>query len=90
MEDKDAMLRGPAVFRSGTLSCEMKLTTDSALMLRLRAADGDMLLRTDIALDHLTISDVTGASRRRYSGRLRTGESCQAFRGIRRYRGAGR
>lgn len=63
-EDKDAMLRGPAVFRSGTLSCEMKLATDSALMLRLRAADGDMLLRTDIALDHLTISDVTGETNR--------------------------
>ncbi len=63
-ENKDAMLRGPAVFRSGTLSCEMKLTADSALMLRLRAPDGDMLLRTDIALDHLTISDVTGETNR--------------------------
>jgi arylsulfatase A-like enzyme len=63
-ENKDAMLRGPAVFRSGTLICEMNLSADSALMLRLRAPDGDMLLRTDIAPDHLTISDVTGETNR--------------------------
>ena len=33
-ENKDAMLRGPAVFRSGKLSCEMKLAADSRLTLR--------------------------------------------------------
>lgn len=63
-ENKDAMLRGPAVFQSGTLSCEMKLAADSALMLRLRAPSGDMILRTDLTPDHLTISDVSGETNR--------------------------
>ncbi len=63
-ENKDAMLRGPAVFRSGTLSCELKLAADSHLMLRLRAADGEMLLRADVAPDLLVISDVTGEKNR--------------------------
>ncbi len=63
-ENKDAMMRGPAVFRSGTLRCELKLAADTRLMLRLRTADGEMLLRTDIAPDGIVISDVTGEKNR--------------------------
>jgi arylsulfatase A-like enzyme len=63
-ENKDAMLRGPAVFRSGTLRCELKLAADTRLMLRLRTADGEMLLRTDLAPDGIIISDVTGEKNR--------------------------
>jgi hypothetical protein len=63
-ENKDAMMRGPAVFRSGTLRCEVKLAADTRLTLRLRTADGEILLRTDLAPDGIVISDVTGEKNR--------------------------
>lgn len=58
--NKDALLRGPAVFRSGTLSCEMNLTAESQFTFRLRNPAGDILIRTDIAPDRIMLSDVTG------------------------------
>ncbi|MEO6739777.1 MAG: sulfatase-like hydrolase/transferase, partial [Chthoniobacteraceae bacterium] len=58
--EKDAMLRGPAVFRSGTLSCEFNLTAESQFTFRLRNPAGDILIRTDLAPDRLVLMDVTG------------------------------
>ncbi len=59
-ENKDALLRGPAEFRNGTLSYEFNLAADSRFTLRFRNAAGDVIIRTDIAPDRLTFADVTG------------------------------
>ena len=58
--NKDALLRGPAEFRNGTLGCEFQLAPDSHFTLRFRDAAGDVIIRTDIAADRIIFSDVTG------------------------------
>ena len=59
-DEKDALLRGPAKFRSGTLRYELNLTAESKFTFRLRDPAGDVMIRADIALDRIMLSDVTG------------------------------
>jgi hypothetical protein len=59
-DEKDALLRGPAEFRNGTLSYEFNLAPESQFTLRFRDPAGDVILRTDIAADRITFADVTG------------------------------
>ena len=59
-DEKDALLRGPAEFRSGTLGYEFNLAPDSHYTLRFRDPAGDVIIRTDIAPDRIILSDVTG------------------------------
>jgi hypothetical protein len=59
-DEKDALLRGPAEFRSGTLGYEFNLAPHSHFTFRFRDPAGDVIIRTDIAADRITFSDVTG------------------------------
>ena len=58
-DEKDALLRGPAEFRNGTLSYEFNLALESQYTLRFRDPAGDVIIRTDIAADRITLFDVT-------------------------------
>jgi arylsulfatase A-like enzyme len=59
-DSQEALLRGPAVFRSGTLSCEVNLAARSHCVVRVRALGGDSLFRADLAGDGLNLIKLTG------------------------------
>jgi hypothetical protein len=62
-DERDALLRSPAEFRSGTLGYEFNHARDSHFTFRLRDPAGDVMIRTDVAPDHMTFNDVTGEKR---------------------------
>jgi arylsulfatase A-like enzyme len=57
---QEVLLRGPAIFRSGTLSCELNLAAGSRFVLRVRGSDGESLIRTDIGPDGLSLIKLAG------------------------------
>jgi hypothetical protein len=57
---QEALLRGPAVFRSGSLSCEFNLAAGSRFVLRVRESGGESLIRTDIGPDGLSLIKLAG------------------------------
>ncbi len=59
-ETQPALLRGPAEFRGGVLSYELNLQGDGRHTLRLKAPNGDFLIRLDVAPDSLILIKMTG------------------------------
>ena len=56
----EALLRGPAVFRSGDLGHELNLSAGSRFALRLKDATGASVVRIDLAPDSLSVIKLTG------------------------------
>jgi arylsulfatase A-like enzyme len=59
-DSQEALLRGPAMFRSGALHCELNPSAGSRVVLRLRESNGESLIRIDIGPDGLSLIKLTG------------------------------
>lgn len=58
-DKQDAKLTGPSAFRSGEIECEFNMAAGSRLNLRFKTPDGDIVFRTDITPDSITITKTT-------------------------------